>query len=97
MTKFIASLIMMLSLGASTYLFGQQTKSDLPKEKQTTLELYVTAKEAYKMWKADSSKVKTWMFEHRRNISLSDIRLWHGISRCSSRHLSGMKKRNILL
>lgn len=30
---------------------------DLPKEKQTTLGLYITAKDAYEMWKTDSGKV----------------------------------------
>ncbi len=30
---------------------------ELPKEKQTTLGLYATAKEAYEKWKADSDKV----------------------------------------
>lgn len=32
-------------------------KKDLPKGKQTALGLYVTAKEAYEMWKADPDKV----------------------------------------
>lgn len=31
---------------------------ELPKEKQTTLGLYVTAKEAYEKWKAEPEKVK---------------------------------------
>lgn len=33
-------------------------KSKLPKEKQTVLGLYVTAKEAYEKWKAEPDKVK---------------------------------------
>jgi rhodanese-related sulfurtransferase len=33
-------------------------KPELPKEKQTTLGLYLTAKEAYARWKADPEKVK---------------------------------------
>ncbi len=33
-------------------------KANLPKEKQTTLGLYVTAKEAHEMWKAAPDKVK---------------------------------------
>jgi rhodanese-related sulfurtransferase len=33
-------------------------KANLPKEKQTALGLYVTAKEAYEKWKADPEKVK---------------------------------------
>ena len=37
---------------------GQVVKSELPKEKQTTTGLYVTAKEAFERWKADPKKVK---------------------------------------
>jgi len=37
---------------------GQGQKPELPKEKQTTLGLYVTAKEAYEKWKTDPEKVK---------------------------------------
>jgi len=33
-------------------------ESSLPKQKQTTLGLYVTAKEAYEMWQADKNKIK---------------------------------------
>ena len=35
-----------------------QTGQELPKAKQTTLGLYVTAKEAYEKWQADPKKVK---------------------------------------
>jgi rhodanese-related sulfurtransferase len=35
-----------------------ELKADLPKEKQTALGLYVTAKEAYEKWKADPENVK---------------------------------------
>ena len=34
-----------------------ELKANLPKEKQTTLGLYVTAKEAYEKWKAEPEKV----------------------------------------
>ena len=34
------------------------TKANLPKEKQTALGLYVTAKEAYEKWKAEADRVK---------------------------------------
>lgn len=34
-----------------------ETNASLPKEKQTALGLYVTAKEAYEMWKAQPGKV----------------------------------------
>ncbi len=37
---------------------SQETKPELPKVKQTSLGLYVTAKEAYDMWKANPEKVK---------------------------------------
>ena len=37
---------------------SQETKPELPKEKQTILGLYVTAKEAYEKWQADPGKVK---------------------------------------
>lgn len=37
---------------------AQGTGQDLPKEKQTTLGLYVTAKEAYEKWKSDPEKIK---------------------------------------
>jgi rhodanese-related sulfurtransferase len=35
-----------------------ESKANLPKEKQTVLELYVTAREAYEKWKAEPEKVK---------------------------------------
>jgi rhodanese-related sulfurtransferase len=38
--------------------FGQNTKTNLPREKQTTLGLYVTSAEAYEKWKANPEKVK---------------------------------------
>ena len=37
---------------------GSRQPSQIPKEKQTKLALYVTAKEAYDKWKAEPSKVK---------------------------------------
>ena len=37
---------------------AQTTEPELPKEKQTTLGLYVTAKEAYEKWKSDPEKIK---------------------------------------
>lgn len=44
--------------GATGQSPSQAERADLPKEKQTTLGLYVTAKEAYEKWKADPDKVK---------------------------------------
>ncbi len=38
--------------------YGQAADLELPKEKQTTLGLYVTAKEAYEIWKAAPDEVK---------------------------------------
>jgi len=35
-----------------------EVKKNIPKEKQTVLGLYVTAKEAYQKWQADPQKVK---------------------------------------
>jgi len=35
-----------------------EPKANLPEQKQTTLGLYVTAKEAYEKWKAEPEKVK---------------------------------------
>jgi rhodanese-related sulfurtransferase len=37
---------------------SSEAKPDIPKEKQTTLGLYLTAKEAYAKWKTDPDKVK---------------------------------------
>ncbi len=47
-----------LSLILSQPAFTQESTEELPKEKQTTLGLYVTSAEAYDMWKADPEKVK---------------------------------------
>jgi rhodanese-related sulfurtransferase len=42
---------------ASNLLLAQEAKPELVKEKQTKLGLYVTAAEAYAMWKANPGKV----------------------------------------
>lgn len=47
-----------LILFIMTNSFAQETKQELPKEKQTSLGLYVTSKEAYEMWKTTPEKVK---------------------------------------
>lgn len=44
--------------GAAEKPAPQAANAELPKEKQTTLGLYVTAKEAYEKWKAEPDKVK---------------------------------------
>jgi rhodanese-related sulfurtransferase len=48
----------LLSLSTLNLANGQTNTMELPKEKQTTLGLYVTAKEAYEKWKASPDKVK---------------------------------------
>jgi rhodanese-related sulfurtransferase len=51
-------LIFILITVFQSVLFGQTVKHELAKDKQTSLDLYVTAKEAYDMWKANPDKVK---------------------------------------
>ena len=52
-------LLLLILIGVfQSSLIGQTVKPLLPKEKQTTLEIYVTAREAYDMWKANPDKVK---------------------------------------
>ena len=59
-----ASGILLVGLAYSYVLFvaprcsGQETKIELPKEKQTTLGLYITAAQAYEKWKAAPDTVK---------------------------------------
>ena len=56
--------ILLVGLAYSYALFlapscwGQETKAEVPKEKQTTLGLYVTAAQAYEKWKAAPDSVK---------------------------------------
>jgi rhodanese-related sulfurtransferase len=52
-------LVLTFSLG-STFIQNNlaQQQYDLPKEKQTTLGLYLTAKEAYDMWKQVPDRIK---------------------------------------
>ena len=62
----VAVLATALSFAAAPGIAGAQTRkpegppvsTDLPKAKQTTLGLYVTAAQAYAMWQADPVKVK---------------------------------------
>jgi rhodanese-related sulfurtransferase len=46
-----------LALGSQN-AYGQTANNELPEAKQTTLGLYVTAKEAYELWRAAPDKVK---------------------------------------
>ena len=55
LTTVMAVFICVIVLPSAT---GQGTKAEPAKEKQTTLGLYLTAKEAYEKWKADPDKVK---------------------------------------
>jgi rhodanese-related sulfurtransferase len=57
--KYLLTVILNITLGFGfvAIVNSQVTKSELPKDKQTTLGLYVTAKEAYDKWKADPEKV----------------------------------------
>jgi rhodanese-related sulfurtransferase len=55
--SYIFLLVTLFSIG-TTGVSAQEVRSELPKEKQTTLGLYVTAKEAFDKWKADPAKVK---------------------------------------
>jgi rhodanese-related sulfurtransferase len=58
--RLIATLTIVFFLGLVTinFAYAQATNTELPKEKQTTLGLYVTAKEAYEKWKANPTTVK---------------------------------------
>ena len=47
-----------MRLVATPCALGQDAKTELPKEKQTTLGLYVTAAQAYEKWKAAPDTVK---------------------------------------
>ena len=51
-------MIVTMGPGIAPLAFAQKTKRELPKEKQTSLELYVTSKEAYEKWKVNPDKVK---------------------------------------
>lgn len=55
-TKWI--LVVSLLVFTFQYAIGQTDKPDLPKEKQTTLALYVTSKEAYENWKKAPDNIK---------------------------------------
>ena len=48
----------LLCIAVTNTAFGQNNKTELPKEKQTTLGLYVTSAEAYQKWKAEPESVK---------------------------------------
>lgn len=51
-------ILLALSLFLGQLIYAQDSKSNLPERKQTTLGLYVTSAEAYHMWSADPDNVK---------------------------------------
>jgi len=51
------TLILLASLCLTPCAFGQSSGSELPKAKQTTPGLYLTAKEAYDKWRADPENI----------------------------------------
>ncbi len=62
--KVLFSVALFLSqMTISTVTSAQTTEPELPKEKQTTLGLYVTSDEAYEMWK-----------ENPENVHILDVR-----------------------
>ena len=54
----VLALTFILSQLTSTIVNAQVVKPELPKDKQTTVGLYVTARDAFEMWKTNSEKVK---------------------------------------
>ena len=56
--KLILSIFFLTSLTHVYNGYGQEAKPEIPKEKQTVLGLYLTAKEAYEKWQADPGKMK---------------------------------------
>ena len=54
----LVTLMTVATLSEAPCVWAQSATSDLPKAKQTSLGLYVTAKEAYQMWLADPEQVK---------------------------------------
>jgi rhodanese-related sulfurtransferase len=56
--NFPIGIVALLALFMTNFGFAQVKKAELVKERQTSLGLYVTAAEAYAMWKAHPDKVK---------------------------------------
>jgi len=53
----LMALTVLVTLSLTPCAMGQQNATDLPKAKQTSLGLYVTAREAYEKWQADPENV----------------------------------------
>ena len=59
----LIALAALVSLCIAPSVWAQQAGTELPKAKQTTLGLYLTAREAYSKWQADPD-----------NITVRDVR-----------------------
>ena len=89
--------IWLLCLIVTNTAFGQNTKTELPKEKQTTLGLYVTSAEAYEKWKADPEKSEDPGCTHTGRIYVyRSCRDGHGIFLYFSRPILGCGEKDIL-
>ena len=55
--KLIFFLVFLTGLITSHCGYAQETDPEIPEKKQTVLELYLTAQEAYEKWQADPDKV----------------------------------------
>ena len=51
------TLVLLVSLCLTPCASGQSSGSELPKAKQTSLGLYLTAREAYDKWRADPENI----------------------------------------
>lgn len=58
MRNSILTLLILINPAIIFELSAQNTQTNLPERKQTTLGLYVTAREAYDMWQANPDNVK---------------------------------------
>jgi len=58
LSEFVLLSFFLLTLIAAQVTNAQATSIELPQEKQTTLGLYLTSKEAYEKWKTGPAKVK---------------------------------------
>ena len=61
--KLIITIVFLTGFTTVQCGYGQETKPEIPEKKQTTLELYVTATEAYEKWTANP-----------KNVNILDVR-----------------------
>ena len=80
-------IVLFLTLVTTIYFAGvvcvvgaetMTTKPQLPKNKQTTLGLYVTAAQAYEKWKSAPDQVRLSMCEPQKSTLSSVIQRWCG-------------------